>query len=114
MDANGNICPNPNNHPVLPASIHIHDEPDENSMNWDNNIHDFDTLTASNVDCNDAFWNEACTSDYCSTQRHATERAAKVMSIPYILSTNTLHSLCDLTLNVLDGRHGGELNGLHS
>ncbi|KAL7459040.1 hypothetical protein ACHAWC_010723, partial [Mediolabrus comicus] len=50
-----------------------------------NQSYDYSNLTASDVDCSDAFWKE-CTSDYCAKQNAATEHAGKVMSIPYLIS----------------------------
>lgn len=76
-DNSGSLCSiAPSQAPLLPSSV---------NYKFHNQSYDYSNLTASDVDCSDAFWRQ-CTSDYCSKQNAATEHAGKVMSIPYLIS----------------------------
>lgn len=76
-DNSGSLCSiAPSQAPLLPSSV---------NYKFHNQSYDYSNLTASDVDCSDAFWKE-CTSDYCAKQNAATEHAGKVMSIPYLIS----------------------------
>jgi MFS family permease len=44
------------------------------------------TLLSSDVDCDDNFWSRDCTKDYCDALHLATEKAGRIMSIPYVIS----------------------------
>lgn len=85
-NTDGIPCPlDENNAPVLPSSIHITINNNTESS-WKKSSYIFDTLDASDVDCTDTFWSKSCTKDYCQSQRKATEKTGRIMSIPYIMS----------------------------
>jgi MFS family permease len=78
----GSPCPGKGYAPVLPSSLNITYTKDS----WDHKFYSFPTLSSSDVHCEDPFWAEACTKNYCDSQKYATEMAGRVMSIPYFLS----------------------------
>eukprot|EP00565_Helicotheca_tamesis_P002112 CAMPEP_0185732246 /NCGR_PEP_ID=MMETSP1171-20130828/15500_1 /TAXON_ID=374046 /ORGANISM="Helicotheca tamensis, Strain CCMP826" /LENGTH=527 /DNA_ID=CAMNT_0028401689 /DNA_START=219 /DNA_END=1802 /DNA_ORIENTATION=+ len=82
-DSNGNLCPSGKcTAPLLPTSINI----TRTDSSWKREEYIYDPLTATHVDCGDPFWADACTKDYCDAQNHATEKAGRIMSIPYFIS----------------------------
>ena len=85
--ATGEMCPSEAKYaPVIPSSLNISTN-DESP--WDTTPYVFITLEASDIDCSDNFWSEACTSDYCDKQASATERAGVLMTIPFIVTVST-------------------------
>lgn len=92
-DNSGSLCSiAPSQAPLLPSSV---------NYKFHNQSYDYSNLTASDVDCSDAFWKE-CTSDYCAKQNAATEHAGKVMSIPYLISAISRSSRRAFWLTRLD------------
>ena len=84
LKPNGNTCPaEPNTIPTIPTSINI---TNDNQIGWERSSYIFEDLKPGNIDCNDPFWSDACTKDYCDALTSATEVAGRVMSIPYIIS----------------------------
>jgi MFS family permease len=75
-DANGNTCPSKGYAPVLPTSINR------------TGAHLLESLSASDVDCDEPFWAAGCTRDYCEAQDYASEKTGRVMSIPYFISAS--------------------------
>lgn len=92
--ANGDVCPIPdkNNYaPVLPSSITItaSEYPHHESSSWEEKIYAFPELSPEDINCEDSFWANACTKNYCDDQKAATSESARVISIPYFLSAIT-------------------------
>ena len=75
-DAHGNACPSKDFAPVLPTSINR------------TGAYRLESLSASDVDCDESFWATGCTRDYCEAQHHASEKAGRIMSIPYFISAS--------------------------
>lgn len=75
-DANGNTCPSKDFAPVLPTSINR------------TGAYRLESLSAPDVDCDESFWAVGCTRDYCEAQSRASEKAGRVMSIPYFISAS--------------------------
>jgi len=77
----------PSQAPILPESIKF-TKFDLNSSNiGDKAEYIYPNLQPTNVHCDDKFWFEGCTMSYCLKEHAATERAGKVMSIPYLISS---------------------------
>mmetsp|Transcript_23101 Transcript_23101/g.46198 ORF Transcript_23101/g.46198 Transcript_23101/m.46198 type:complete len:616 (-) Transcript_23101:58-1905(-) len=86
-DSTGALCSiDPSQAPLLPSSVNITSSASDQSGEWDNESYVYPNLTTHDVQCNDPFWYSACTSDYCTKESASTERAGKVMSIPYLIS----------------------------
>jgi MFS family permease len=75
-DSNGQTCPGLDFAPVLPTSLNI----SRLELAYDNS-----SLTHVEVNCEDSFWRDGCTKDYCDTLSEATLTADEVMSIPYLI-----------------------------
>ena len=73
---------NPNIAPILPKSLNV-----VNVTGWKSNYVLDDIHPKKDVNCNDPFWYESCTRNYCMEQNIATERVGRAMSIPYIISS---------------------------
>lgn len=71
-------CPGDRYAPVLPQSLNV----TSNGRIVYQNGH----VTSNDVDCEDSFWANGCTRDYCHALESATETAGRVMSIPYTLA----------------------------
>uniref|UniRef100_A0A6U3WEK3 Lysosomal dipeptide transporter MFSD1 n=2 Tax=Ditylum brightwellii TaxID=49249 RepID=A0A6U3WEK3_9STRA len=84
FDTDGNVCPadKSTTAPVLPTSLNI----TTTESSWKKTHYVFESVTATDVDCGDKFWSDACTKDYCDAQKRATEKAGRIMSIPYFIS----------------------------
>ena len=86
-DSTGALCSiAPFQAPLLPLSVNFSSSASEKSGDWEKKTYFYPNLTTHDVKCNDPFWNSACTSDYCAKESASTERAGKVMSIPYLIS----------------------------
>ena len=86
-DSSGDLCSiSPFQAPLLPMSVNYNSSDSDQSSAWEREAYVYQNLTSEDVSCSDPFWNMACTSDYCTKQNEATERAGKVMSIPYLIS----------------------------
>ncbi|KAL7495449.1 hypothetical protein ACHAWT_003920 [Skeletonema menzelii] len=86
-DSTGTICSiAPFQAPLLPSSVNFTSSASGKSGDWENEAYVYPNLTTHDVKCNDPFWNSACTSDYCTKESDSTERAGKIMSIPYLIS----------------------------
>lgn len=82
----GTPCPvTPNYAPVLPTSLTI----TRSHPSWDYSEYIFEPVKASDVDCTDPFWADACTKEYCERQDEATEKAGFLMSIPFVVTVAT-------------------------
>lgn len=87
LDPNGNICTiNKFTAPILPHSINVTNEYTDATSSWENSQYGFVDLKKGDIDCNDPFWADACTKDYCDALKSATETAGRIMSIPYFIS----------------------------
>mmetsp|Transcript_2453 Transcript_2453/g.3398 ORF Transcript_2453/g.3398 Transcript_2453/m.3398 type:complete len:667 (-) Transcript_2453:2357-4357(-) len=82
-ESDGIVCVGDNIAPVLPSSIEYVDLEDES---YDYSNYKFDPLDIYDVNCNDNFWRSGCSRDFCEAQFQATEKASRIMSIPYIVS----------------------------
>lgn len=83
-DKDGDICPlNSRMAPTIPQSINI---TNVYNPSWDHDQYVFTNLVPGNIDCNDPFWSDSCTKDYCDALKAATETASRFMSIPYFIS----------------------------
>eukprot|EP00560_Eucampia_antarctica_P007462 CAMPEP_0197826808 /NCGR_PEP_ID=MMETSP1437-20131217/3707_1 /TAXON_ID=49252 ORGANISM="Eucampia antarctica, Strain CCMP1452" /NCGR_SAMPLE_ID=MMETSP1437 /ASSEMBLY_ACC=CAM_ASM_001096 /LENGTH=556 /DNA_ID=CAMNT_0043427397 /DNA_START=255 /DNA_END=1925 /DNA_ORIENTATION=+ len=71
-----------NDAPPLPEYLNI----TSTDSSWKHHSYVYAHLDSHTVDCGDPFWSKACTKDYCDKQKHATEEAARIMSIPYLMS----------------------------
>uniref|UniRef100_A0A7S2MU93 Lysosomal dipeptide transporter MFSD1 n=1 Tax=Helicotheca tamesis TaxID=374047 RepID=A0A7S2MU93_9STRA len=71
--------------PVIPHLLNI----TKSKLSWQESQYVFEDLTASDIDCTDTFWEEACTSNYCSRRDAATIRAGFYMSIPLLVTVAT-------------------------
>ncbi|GMH54858.1 hypothetical protein TrRE_jg6886, partial [Triparma retinervis] len=79
-------CPGKNYAPVLPSEIVGYTcDPDPN-LDCSESVYNFPDLKATDIDCNDDFWNLGCTADYCDQQTDASKTASQIMSIPYFMS----------------------------
>uniref|UniRef100_A0A7S2U807 Lysosomal dipeptide transporter MFSD1 n=1 Tax=Attheya septentrionalis TaxID=420275 RepID=A0A7S2U807_9STRA len=78
----GELCQLQYAAPLLPSSISF----TQTDKSWKRSQYNYTSLRPSDVDCGDSFWSSACTKDYCSTQKQATEKAGRIMSIPYLFS----------------------------
>mmetsp|Transcript_22965 Transcript_22965/g.35382 ORF Transcript_22965/g.35382 Transcript_22965/m.35382 type:complete len:680 (-) Transcript_22965:30-2069(-) len=83
VQIDGLECTNDSISPILPSSINMTNL-DNDSYDYDNYL--FDPLDIYNVNCNDDFWKAGCTENFCKAQEFATEKAGRIMSIPYIVS----------------------------
>ncbi len=73
--------------PPLPTHLNITaTSTNDNHLSWKHDSYVFTNLRPSDVNCEDPFWSKGCTSNYCNVQKTATEKSARVMSIPYLLS----------------------------
>lgn len=77
----------PSQAPILPSSIDYTKADSNSSSTWDKTEYIYPELQPTNVHCGDEFWSEGCTVNYCAKEHAATERAGKVMSIPYLISS---------------------------
>ena len=82
-DMNGNSCPLPNHSPILPTSLNVSGG---NEASWKHRSYVYEYVHPSDVDCEDPFWSAACVADYCAARARSTEKAARIMSIPYSIS----------------------------
>lgn len=88
LDADGSVCTVvPTQSPVLPNSVNFTKSDSNISDAWDKTTYVYPDLQPSNVHCGDDFWYGGCTLTYCTKERSATEKAGKVMSIPYLISS---------------------------
>jgi len=90
FDPDGNVCHfDQFTAPLLPSSINITNTQaaaSSSSSSWEYTHYDFENLKKGDIDCNDPFWADACTKDYCDALKTATETAGRTMSIPYFIS----------------------------
>jgi len=79
-----------NTAPVLPKSLNFTQENNADvwDSDWEKSSYVYDDLKSSNVNCEDSFWADACTKDYCDSKSDASEKAGQVMSIPYFISAS--------------------------
>lgn len=85
----GEVCPSSKNDaPVLPTNLNYTKEENDDiwGSDWEKSSYVYDDLNASQVNCEDPFWADACTKDYCDSKSDASEKAGRVMSIPYFIS----------------------------
>jgi MFS family permease len=83
----GTICNLPDTVvPIVPLSIHVNKTALNQEDNWNQDSYDYPYLKPDDIDCNDPFWSQSCTANFCKAQSSATEESTKIMSIPYILS----------------------------
>ena len=71
--------------PILPTSLNItiiSEEGDKIRETLFQMLH----LSSADVQCNEVFWAEECTKDYCDALKVATEKAGFFMSIPYFFT----------------------------
>jgi MFS-type transporter involved in bile tolerance (Atg22 family) len=88
LDADGSECTVvPTQSPVLPNSVTFTKPASNMTTNWDKTTYSYPDLQPSNVHCGDDFWYAGCTVNYCTKEHSATEKAGKVMSIPYLISS---------------------------
>ncbi|KAL7503420.1 hypothetical protein ACHAWX_000583 [Stephanocyclus meneghinianus] len=88
LDADGSVCTVvPTQSPVLPNSVNFTKSDSNITSAWDKTTYVYPDLQPSNVHCGDDFWYGGCTVTYCTKERSATEKAGKVMSIPYLISS---------------------------
>ena len=81
----GRECPDSDNFaPALPSSLNMTFKGSPNP--YDESHYVFPHLALSDIQCQDVFWSEACTMDYCQDQAVATEKAGLYMSIPYFFT----------------------------
>ncbi|KAL9188886.1 hypothetical protein ACHAXT_011376 [Thalassiosira profunda] len=101
LNASGGVCfVAPSQAPVLPSSVnHTHTD-SERSDEWEEPGYIHNPLSNKNVDCGDSFWADACTTNYCTKQKDATEQAGRIMSIPYLISALSSPPLGHLVDNV--------------
>lgn len=81
LDKNNNTCPGQGFAPVIPTSLNFPSSDDQFSHHEDE-----ESLSANDIDCDESFWSDGCTRDYCNALHQATETSGRVMSIPYIIS----------------------------
>jgi MFS family permease len=81
LDRNNNTCPGQGFAPVVPTSLNFSSSNDQSY-----NHEDEESLSANDIDCDESFWSDGCTRDYCNALHKATETSGRVMSIPYIIS----------------------------
>jgi MFS family permease len=79
IDTNNHTCPGQGFAPVLPTSLNFSSSDDQSS-------HRTEALSAADIDCDESFWSDGCTRDYCNALHRATETSGRVMSIPYTIS----------------------------
>ncbi len=77
-------CPGDDYAPVLPDSIVYNSCPE--GVTCDDDSYVFYDLEDSDIDCNDKFWKDGCTADYCKASEDAASKSAQIMSIPYFMS----------------------------
>jgi len=83
VNATGNLCATgPNIAPVLPSSI----EYTFSEKGWRQPSYFLDPLRRSDVDCDDPFFSEACTADFCAAENSAMVKTGQIMSIPFLVS----------------------------
>ena len=80
----GELCPGSGYAPAFPSTINI--TAANTSGSWDEEEYVFVNLTMTDIRCNDEFWRNDCTANYCDAQDDATELAGIVMSTPYMVS----------------------------
>jgi len=86
-DSNGDSCPGSHYAHVLPTSLnYTQNNYDDWDSSWEKDEYVFDDIDSTDVNCEDDFWAEACTKDYCDAKDDAVVKAGQVMSIPYMLS----------------------------
>ncbi|CAB9499934.1 Major facilitator superfamily domain-containing protein 1 [Seminavis robusta] len=74
---NGDSCPGHGYAPILPTF----------PLNISTEDYDHEFLRQKDkVACDDSFWAQECTQDYCLALHQATEQAGRTMSIPYFVS----------------------------
>jgi len=76
-DENRNSCPGSHYAPVLPTILNYTKENGRWDDSWDEDEYVFDDIEESDVNCEDDFWAEACTKDYCDTKDDATVTAGR-------------------------------------
>jgi len=80
-NSKGQECPVGSNFaPVIPQSLNI---TFVEGGQFDQTEYVFRKLSKSDIKCQDDFWSQGCTMDYCEAQTEATEKAGLYMSIPY-------------------------------
>lgn len=85
VDEKGNRCQiKEYEMPLLPSSLNITKH--NKNKSWEMKQYVFKNISATDVNCIDPFWADACTKDFCDAQKRATEAAGKYMSIPYFMS----------------------------
>jgi MFS family permease len=72
--------------PVLPDALNYTDKEQLQSIGADKSSYVFASVAESDVDCNDKFWKNGCTKNYCHKSDEAATQAAHIMSIPYFMS----------------------------
>jgi MFS family permease len=77
--------------PPIPSSLNVTVRPsngDDNQIStpFNNDQYIFGQLHDSDIKCQDAFWSQACTMEFCERQALATEKAGFYMSIPYFFT----------------------------
>jgi len=82
MNSSGSICTNLHVAPVLPSSLNY----TFREEGWLQPSYVLETLHHTDVNCDDPFFSQACTADFCSAQKHATVEAGRTMSIPFAVS----------------------------
>eukprot|EP00804_Cyclotella_cryptica_P002129 CCRYP_006549-RA/>CCRYP_006549-RA protein AED:0.02 eAED:0.02 QI:208/1/1/1/1/1/3/273/614 len=88
LDSDGSACTiAPSQSPVLPNSVNFTKSDSNATTAWDKPTYFYSDLQPSNVHCGDDFWFAGCTMNYCAKEHSATEKAGKVMSIPYLISS---------------------------
>jgi MFS family permease len=81
IDRNNNTCPGKGFAPVIPTSLNFSSS-DDQSFNQE----EVESLSATDIDCDESFWSDGCTRDYCNALHQATETSGRVMAIPYTIS----------------------------
>jgi MFS family permease len=102
-DPNGEMCPvGAKCAPVIPHSLNV----TSGNPAWDEQQYVFAFLEASDVDCTDDFWAEACTRNYCEKQETTIQKAG-------IFVVFSLHRSCIATTFVM-GRFWVDRAGLRA
>jgi MFS family permease len=82
-DSKGHACPGKHYAPILPTSLNNTRTDELVLVGY---LERMSLLSHVEVDCDEAFWSDGCTKDYCDALRQATVTADRVMSIPYVVS----------------------------
>eukprot|EP00814_Leptocylindrus_danicus_P021976 CAMPEP_0116019292 /NCGR_PEP_ID=MMETSP0321-20121206/9150_1 /TAXON_ID=163516 /ORGANISM="Leptocylindrus danicus var. danicus, Strain B650" /LENGTH=350 /DNA_ID=CAMNT_0003489835 /DNA_START=1297 /DNA_END=2349 /DNA_ORIENTATION=- len=94
----GGQCPGSSYAPILPSSLHITTGNTQWDTEWKSDEYVFDSLKASDINCVDSFWADACTRNYCERKNEASEKAGVIMSLPFLLGAfcpPLIGALCD-------------------